>query len=521
MRGIIKYPGSKWRISDWILSYFPKHHSYLEPFFGSGAVFFSKQRSNIETINDLDEDVVNLFHWVQHDPERLAHEIYYTPYSRQIYDNAFLPDDENSLDKAVKFLIRLNMGYGYRTTGAKVGWKNDVQGREKAYAALDWKSLPDRILEITERLRGVQIENRQAVDVISRFNYENVLIYCDPPYLLDTRSGGEQYKREMTEDDHENLLYQLKKHKGFVLLSGYESKMYDPIIYETIGMNRNSIGYWFPTLKKASEKQNFFQIPATKIVKVPLTLLQLTRCDYMGLTPTTIDIVNRWAYEAFELDENKTYFIKTGTYSSKFDFRNAKVTTSKEVRELGSYLLFIHFQALQMASPLSSPCIYGVSTTNEWCVREYIEDKENNPCIYHGMPLHTEYRVFIDCDSDEVLGITPYWRSDVMKKRFTAGSDADTADMKHDYIIYQMHERKLMSRYNKNKELIVNKVNEMIPNINLTGQWSLDIMQNGDDFWLIDMATADCSALNDCIPKEKLNKVPENWIPDFERLKSN
>lgn len=46
-------------------------------------------------------------------------------------------------------------------------------------------------------------------------------------------------------------------------------------------------------------------------------------------------------------------------------------------------------------------------------------------------------------------------------------------------------------------------------------------MQNGDDFWLIDMATADCSALNDCIPKEKLNKVPENWIPDFERLKSN
>lgn len=98
----------------------------------------------------------------------------------------------------------------------------------------------------------------------------------------------------------------------------------DPIIYETIGMNRNSIGYWFPTLKKASEKQNFFQIPATKIVKVPLTLLQLTRCDYMGLTPTTIDIVNRWAYEAFELDENKTYFIKTGTYSSKFDFRMQK-----------------------------------------------------------------------------------------------------------------------------------------------------------------------------------------------------
>lgn len=231
IKSLLRYPGSKWRIASWILSYFPEHRSYPEPFVGSGAVFFSKQRSDIETINDLDGDVVNLFYWVKHDPEKLAYEVYYTPYARQIYDNAYLPDDkESSLDKAVKFLIRLNMGYGYRTTEAKVGWKNDVQGREKAYAALDWKSLPDRIIEVTERLRGVQIENRPAVDVISKFNYENVLIYCDPPYLLDTRSGGRQYKNEMTESDHEQLLYMLMEHKGFILLSGYESKMYDSLL---------------------------------------------------------------------------------------------------------------------------------------------------------------------------------------------------------------------------------------------------------------------------------------------------
>lgn len=57
-----------------------------------------------------------------------------------------------------------------------------------------------------------------------------------------------------------------------------------------------------------------------------------------------------------------------------------------------------------MASPLSQPSIYGVSTTNEWVVREFIPDKEGNPCIYKGLPLHTEYRVFVDCDTDEVLG---------------------------------------------------------------------------------------------------------------------
>lgn len=256
----------------------------------------------------------------------------------------------------------------------------------------------------------------------------------------------------------------------------------DPILYESIGMNPNSIGYWFPALKNVVDNQDFFKVPETKIIKVPLPILQLTRCDFMELTPTTIDIVNRWAYKAFELDENKTYFIKTGTYSSKYDFRNAKVTTPKEVRELGSYLLFIHYQALQMASPLSNPCIYGVSTTNEWCVREFIEDKEDNPCIYHGMPLHTEYRVFIDCDTDEILGISPYWKPDVMEKRFSEFSDANTADKKHDYVIYKMHKKTLMRRYKENKDMLIDKVKELLPNINLKGQWSLDIMQNGNDF---------------------------------------
>ena len=61
MNAVLKYPGSKWNLASWIINYFPEHHSYLEPFFGSGAVLFNKRRSDIETINDLDGDVVNLF----------------------------------------------------------------------------------------------------------------------------------------------------------------------------------------------------------------------------------------------------------------------------------------------------------------------------------------------------------------------------------------------------------------------------------------------------------------------------
>lgn len=225
MNAIMKYPGSKWSLADWIISFFPEHHSYVEPYFGSGAVLFNKSRSNIETVNDLDGDVINLFYWIKKDPERLAREIYFTPYARQIYEGAFNLVPKDDFERAVNFYIRLNMGHGFRTNGEKVGWKNDVQGREKAYASQDWCNLPDKIVLAAERLRGVQIENKPAIDIIQRFNYPNVLIYCDPPYMLGTRHG-KQYRHEMNDGDHEELLDNLLKHKGPVLISGYNTELY-------------------------------------------------------------------------------------------------------------------------------------------------------------------------------------------------------------------------------------------------------------------------------------------------------
>ncbi len=226
MRAICKYPGSKWSLANWIISFFPEHHSYLEPFAGSMAVLFNKPRSNIETVNDLDGNVVNLFEWIKKDPERLAHEIYWTPYARQVYEDAFAAVPEDSLGRAVNFYIRLNMGHGFRTTGEKVGWKNDVQGRERAYASQDWINLPDKIMQAAERLRGVQIENLPAVDVIQRFNFSNVLIYNDPPYVLSTRHG-KQYRHELDDKGQNDTLDVLLAHKGPVLLSGYDNALYN------------------------------------------------------------------------------------------------------------------------------------------------------------------------------------------------------------------------------------------------------------------------------------------------------
>lgn len=287
----------------------------------------------------------------------------------------------------------------------------------------------------------------------------------------------------------------------------------DPITYEMLSMNPNSMGYWLPPLIDGIQKQRFFKVPKTKVIKVPLTLLQLSRMEYSGLTPGTKDILDRFCFQAFGLDETKSYFIKTGTYSSKFDFRNAKVTGAKEVRELGEYLLFIQNQAVIMAGYLTTPTIYGVSTTNEWVVREFIEDVESCPCIYKGLPLHTEYRVFVDFDEDVVLGMTPYWDPAVMKHRFGHQEDASSPHQVHDYITYKMHEGTLMRKYEENAEQVKASIEKMIPYIDLPGQWSIDIMQNEDDFWVIDMATAETSALSGCVPQGLLKHATENWLP--------
>ena len=238
-RAVIKYPGAKWRIAEWIISHFPEHHSYLEPFFGSGAVLFNKRRSPIETVNDLDGDVVNLFLQIRENTEQLAEAIYWTPYARAEYERAWAAQrtEADPFRRAVDFYIRMMMGHGFRTTGEKVGWKNDVQGREAAYAAGYWCKTPDAIRQAAERLRKVQIECRPAVELIRRFNFPNVLIYADPPYMMETRHGA-QYRNEMTDCQHEELLKVLKDHRGPVVLSGYDNNLYRRMLS---GWHRESI----------------------------------------------------------------------------------------------------------------------------------------------------------------------------------------------------------------------------------------------------------------------------------------
>lgn len=227
IKPILKYPGAKWNCADWIISHFPPHRHYVEPFFGSGAVFFNKRAAQHEVINDLSGDVVNLFRVIREQGEALAALIEMTPWAREEYELSYAPCDD-ALERARRFLVQRWQTHGNRAArqGA-VSWsktgKDDDLGRVRR---LVWDQLPERIIPFIRRLKRAEIENRPAKKVIADYCAPHVFIYADPPYPLDTRNE-KVYFCEMTDADHLTLLDALDAHPGPVVLSGYHCALYD------------------------------------------------------------------------------------------------------------------------------------------------------------------------------------------------------------------------------------------------------------------------------------------------------
>lgn len=255
MKQITRYPGSKWSIAEWIISHFPANYErlvYLEPFFGSGAVFFRKAPSVVETINDMDDDVVNLFAVVRDRPEQLARALMLTPYSREEYNRAFEPSSE-PIEQARRFVVRTAQAIGAKMD-SKCGWRNHKCNRVGGSACL-WHGIPDAVMEAAYRLRGntvnaVQIEHTDALRLIERYDNPDVLMYLDPPYLRGTRKGGRLYRHEMDDDGHRRLLELLLVSRASIVLSGYESDLYDQTL---VGWHKYTTTTQTTSTEKAQE----------------------------------------------------------------------------------------------------------------------------------------------------------------------------------------------------------------------------------------------------------------------------
>lgn len=399
---------------------------------------------------------------------------------------------------------------------------------KKVYFPPELNSLIDRIVaELVPETRlyiynakrgGYYVKYSANRDFVTNVTNKELNRY---PEKLRPQLTGKLMKVDVSEPSYKSLLQNYAEYKNAkndrmkmlyynLFRQGLDILDLDDFTYQMLEMNPISMGFWLPPLVEGLYGNKFFKVPDMKILHVPITMLQLTRLGFETLNPVTKEIVNRYCKKVFHLDEHGDYFIKTGTYSSKYEFRNAHIHEPKEVDEMGEYFLLLNHLTCSMAAPTNNRSFYGANTTNEWVVREYIKDKESNPTIYNGLPLHTEYRVFVDFDTKEILGVSPYWRSDVMKGKF---KEVSSPQERHDYVVYLMHEDVLNKRYNESVQTVLNELKKVITHVELSGQWSVDVMRNGDDYYIIDMALAENSALNDCVPREKLRAYPQQWLP--------
>lgn len=220
----LRYPGSKWSLAQDIIRQFGDHYHYVEPYFGSGAVFFSKPVSPHELINDMNGLVVNFFRILRDQTDDFLFALETTPWSRDEYNVSHIQTGE-PLEDARRFVTRIWQAHA-SDLAKKTGWKSRGSKQPARGMSVRWQRVPSELAEMALRLKDAEIENRPALDVIRRFATKDTLIYADPPYLMETRTQ-KMYAHEMCVDEHLEMLDVLNSHPGPAVISGYDSSVYD------------------------------------------------------------------------------------------------------------------------------------------------------------------------------------------------------------------------------------------------------------------------------------------------------
>jgi DNA adenine methylase len=236
-RPVMRYHGGKWRLAPWIISHFPEHARYVEPYGGAASVLVRKDVVDCEVYNDLDEDLVNVFR-VLRDPalaERLRVVATLTPYARAEYELSYSAAVD-PVERARRTVFRAYSSFG--GTGARrcrTGMRPALGGRGNR-PELDWRGWPSQIPAFHERLSRVHIEQADALKLLRKYDRADTLFFVDPPYPHSTRSMVQtashyHYAVELTDEDHRRLGEQLRAMVGMVVVSGYACELYDDELF--------------------------------------------------------------------------------------------------------------------------------------------------------------------------------------------------------------------------------------------------------------------------------------------------
>lgn len=229
-RPALRYFGGKWRLAPWVIGFFPKHRVYVEPFGGGASVLLRKPRSYAEVYNDMDAEIVNFFRVLRDHGAELREQLRLTPFARDEYDVAFT-ETEDAIEHARRTVVRSFMGFGSNSLnrGIHSGFRAN-SNRSGTTPAHDWRNYPEAMHALAERMRGVVIENTDAIACMRAHDSPETLHYVDPPYVHATLStkacGAHGYVHTMTDARHEELANALRGLSGHVILSGYNCQLY-------------------------------------------------------------------------------------------------------------------------------------------------------------------------------------------------------------------------------------------------------------------------------------------------------
>lgn len=241
----LKWHGGKSYLADRIIEMMPPHISYVEPYFGGGAVLFRKPCEGVsEVVNDLNKDLTNFWStlWRVESFCKLIRLCEATPFDESAWQRSveILDTSEDPVLRAWAFFVKFRQSrQGLGKCFATVTRNRTRRGMNEQVSS--WLSAIEGLPECHARLKRVLILNHRAIDVIKEQDGPNTLFYLDPPYLQETRTSKWSFgDYEMSREDHLNLLETLTCIKGKFLLSGYHSDLYDATAC-TCGWNSEEI----------------------------------------------------------------------------------------------------------------------------------------------------------------------------------------------------------------------------------------------------------------------------------------
>ena len=225
--------GGKFSHLDWLLPLLPHTTHFCEPFGGAGSVLINREPSPVETYNDVDEEVTNFFKVLRNNKEELLSQIGLTPFSKSEFEYAIMNSNGKGehlpdIERARLFYIRARqVRTGLAQTASKGRWANCLKTSRAgmAGAVSRWLGGIESLEYIATRLLRVQIENDDALEVIKRYDSDETLFYCDPPYPHESRGDKNAYLFEMSNEEHIRLANLLNSIEGKVAVSGYDCRL--------------------------------------------------------------------------------------------------------------------------------------------------------------------------------------------------------------------------------------------------------------------------------------------------------